>query len=550
MKLILTFFLLLTIHLGIAQSHCDTLVNKIMMVGDSWSNFPVGFGSFSNNLDRYGFTNVGMYSNTTDLSLNGAETKTFLTPAGKTALQNAITANPKIEVVNLSIGGNDILNTWNNSMDSLTTDSLLDATMSRADSIIDYIISLKYGVKVYLAGYDFANFGEVIQTFSVPTSHPFYNRWSRMGFPTFIELNKLLTRASVKYQALANSKSDVYFNSTIGLMQYLYGQTTPLGVAPSGTYAPRSVTFPGGRLDYPTPKIMMNNYGLFRDCFHLSSEGFDAIYNYHFQQFYFDFLRKEVDASIVSEGSSSDGGVSSTGTTSTANINIGNSSSTGIFKGIVSFNTSTLPASTLIHRANIFLHRDNHTGTLPTFNQVILEVKQGNFGSTSSVEISDYNSLASKKDTACTYGTIKNNGFWLRIDVPKQLLTEINPSGKTQFRISMIDTTDGSTFYFSTGDSIHKPFLDLEFYNPASINSNSLESSLVIFPNPANTEYISLKSNSNFKGKVTAIDVTGRQFPLSYSNSQISISHLSIGTYFLIFENDKERVTKKFVKIN
>ena len=162
-------------------------------------------------------------------------------------------------------------------------------------------------------------------------------------------------------------------------------------------------------------------------------------------------------------------------------------------------------------------------------------MKKGNFGSTSAIELADYSSAADNLDTACVYGSVKENGFWLRISIPQSLFTDINTTGTTQFRISRIDSTDGSVFYFSTGDSVNKPMLDVEFYYPASTSELILANDLLIYPNPSNSNYVSLKNGNNFKGNITAVDVTGRSHPLVFSNNQIDISRLVAGTYFFIF---------------
>ena len=548
MKLIFSLILSSLFLFGNSQTQCDTTINKLMHMGDSWAKFSFDFGSIPTNLDRFGYTNVGFYSDN-DLSINGAVSADFLTTAGKTAIQDGLTNNPSIEWVNLSIGGNDILNNWNNGMDTITTDSLLDATMLRIDSIIQYIKSIKPSVKIFIPGYDFANFGEVIPTSAIPAIHPFNSRWAAMGNPDFMEMNKLLTRASVKFEVLVDTKHNVFYNSALGLMQYLYGQTTPLGVAPSGTYLPKTVPLPGGRLDYPTPSIMMNNYVVFTDCFHLSDEGYEMFYKYHFEQYYWNEFRNKKDITLMSEGGNKDGGASSMSSISTANITIGNNSTTGISKGIVSFNTSSVPSSTIVHSGNLFLYRDNLTGSLPSFDKIILEVKQGNFGTTTSLDFGDYSSVADKLDTACVFGTVKENGYWLRIKLPTSLLTEINTTGTTQYRISMIDSTDGSTLFYSTGDSTHKPFLDLEYLNPSSISENQTRKNFILYPNPSSNELISVKNMTDFEGEIMAIDVTGRQFPISFSRSQLNVSKLAPGTYFIVFKDNEYSYTKRFVKI-
>jgi len=549
MKNVLFFLLCLNFIQSFAQSNCDTVTNRILMMGDSWSSIPLGFSTFEQNLDRFGYPNIGMYSNTTDLSINGAVTSDFLTPAGKSAVQTALLANPTIEIVNLSIGGNDALNNWNNSMDSLTTDSLLDAIMARVDSIIDFIHSVNPSLKVFIPGYDFANFGEVIQTHFSPTSHLFYSRWNAMGQPDFIEMNKLLTKASDKFAVLANASSLVYYNNSLGLMQYLHGQTTPLGVAPGGTYPPFSVPFPGGRMDYPTPKIRMNDYIILKDCFHLNFEGYDEFYQYHFEQYYWDYLRGKVDVSFVSEGNQKDGGISSSSIITGGNVAIGNNSTLGNSKGVVSFNTSGISAASVIHRADLFLHRDNQTGILPSFSKALLEVKNGFFGTSSTLEIGDFNSASSAKDTACVYGTVSENGYWLRINVPPSLLPHISNNGTTQFRVSMTDTTDGNMIYFSTGDSLNKPFMDVEYLNPTQLTENKKSFNPILFPNPTSGNQIELGNTEGFKGEIIAIDLTGRVVPLTYNSSHIDVSNLVKGAYFIVLSDQKKKATIKFIKL-
>lgn len=549
MKYVLFLSLSVVFITSKSLSQCDTLNNRIMMIGDSWSNFPVGFGSFEKNLDRFGFTNIGMVSNTTDLSVNGAVTSDFLTTAGKAAVQAALLANPSVEVVNLSIGGNDMLDSWTNSMDSLATDSLLDATMARVDSIIDFLHSVNPSLSIFIPGYDFANFGEVIPTYSFPTLHFFYTRWDGMGMPDFIELNTLLTNASAKFTELANRNNKVTYNNALGLMQFLHGQVTPLGVLPSGTYPPNSVPFPGGRLDYPTPRIRMNDYVVFQDCFHLSSEGYDEFYTYHFESYYLDFLRGNVDRTFASEGNGKDGGVTSSAIISGGNIAVGNNTPLGNSKGIISFNTASLASSASVHRADIFLHRNNQSGTLPAFSKVVLEVKNGNFGSTQLVEFSDYSSPADAVDSACVYGTVSENGYWLRISVPTSLLPYLSTSGTTQFRVAMQDSTSGNMFFFSTGDSIHHPFLDVEYANPLSRKEITKELSPVLFPNPASQDNIWVSNSQDFLGVIHAIDLTGRIIPLDYNKGQIDVSQLVKGAYFISFTSGNQRKTVKFIKL-
>ena len=548
MKKILFFTFLISFNFINAQVTCETPKTKIILTGDSWADFPFGFGTISGNLDRYGFTNVKMYSSSA-LSVSGIETANMLQPSYITNLQNELIAHPDVEIVIVSIGGNDMLNNWNTSMDSLQTDSLITDVFIRIDSIISKIKGLKTNLQIFLPGYDYGNFGEVINTFSVPSLHPFYSKWSSMGNPNFLELNSLMNIVSKRFKALG-LKYQITYNDASGLMQYVYGQQNPLGVSPGGTYAPRSVTVPGGNLNYPSPKVAIRDYGPFRDCFHLSAEGFDHFYSYHFKNYFWKYLRQNVDTTFYSEGNNKDGGVSLSSVINNE-ISIGDTPATStIFKGIVSFNTSSIPNSSVIQNSNLYIYRSNLSGSLPVFDKVILEIKKGNFGTTSSVEIADYSSVSDAKDTACVYGTVAKNGYWLRIKLPNSVQAEINKLGVTQFKISMLDTTNGSVLHFSTGDSTNKPMLDIEYYNPTSLEKNNLENLITIFPNPIDGNVLNIRGVNDGETQISVVDLMGRKMQINLiSNQKIDVSYFKKGVYFILFENENKRLSKRFIKL-
>lgn len=77
-------------------------------------------------------------------------------------------------------------------------------------------------------------------------------------------------------------------------MQYLHGQLTPLEVAPGGTYAPLSVPMPLGDPSYPSPQTTMRDYLFFKDCFHLSTQGYKDLVGYQTQKFYHKFLMDDL----------------------------------------------------------------------------------------------------------------------------------------------------------------------------------------------------------------------------------------------------------------
>ncbi|MCP2839696.1 hypothetical protein, partial [Salmonella enterica] len=69
---------------------------------------------------------------------------------------------PGIEVVHLSIGGNDVLGDWDVTFTQAEFDTLEAHIFVRMEQVIDFIKSTKPGIKIVWSGYVYPNFGEVI----------------------------------------------------------------------------------------------------------------------------------------------------------------------------------------------------------------------------------------------------------------------------------------------------------------------------------------------------------------------------------------------------
>ncbi len=243
---------------------------KVLLVGDSWAFFMNADQTINNVFRKWGFSNYRYLTNLT-LSENGAKTTDFLKPEKQEEMVLQILENPSIEVVHLSIGGNDVLGNWKVSFSQAQTDSLRNEVSARLLELIDYIKSVRPGIRILWSGYVYPNFGEVIQTSFLGNNHPFYSNWQRMEFPTFLELNTILNDFSAQVEAYCATDPQVDFINATGLMQYTFGQNTPLGIAPGGSYAAGTVPLPAGMPDYPSPQNSMRDYFLTKDCFHLSA---------------------------------------------------------------------------------------------------------------------------------------------------------------------------------------------------------------------------------------------------------------------------------------
>ncbi len=546
MKSILCIVTILCFTTSIIQAQCtETDETKILLVGDSWANFIGADQVINTAFEKWGHSNYKFLTNAI-LAENGMQTINFLQPVKLNEIAAQLNANPSIKIVHLSIGGNDVLSNWNKNWSASKTDSLLDSVYIRLVAIIDFIKINKPGVKILWSGYAYPNFGEIINELApFQTTHPFYATWAGMGSPTFTELNSILNYFSDTITALAAADPQVSFVKATGLMQYSYGQQVNLGVPPSGTYLPFTAPMPDGYPDYPSPKLSMRTYLIFRDCFHLSPAGYEVLLDYQTQKYYHKALMD--DQYFLSEGGTRDGSVSAQGTVTTA-LQLGEIAQEE-FSTLLSFNTTTMP-DTGVSKASLFLRRQSLTGNNPVGNTLQVKIANGNFGATVDVEATDYSASGNATDDPCRFGSITEDGHWLRLDLPTTLLPYITHLNTTQFLISSQAATGGLVTFSDATDPEFAPVLNVT-YGPSFtgiINSQEL-TTVKVYPNPTNgplvidagTAKISKIEITDMLGKIILTNV----LPVS---GTIDISSLNTGIYSLKIITGTTSNTQKIIK--
>ncbi len=510
-------------------SQCtETSTPKILLVGDSWAWFMSTQSIINIELKAWGHSDYTFVSDAI-VAENGAETNDFLKADKKAEIQSLLNANPTIEVVHLSIGGNDFLGDWNISMTPGQVDTLTSNVFTRLDSVIQFIKSCKPGIKVFWSGYVYPNFAEPINDMApFQTSQPFYGTWHGMGDPTFLQINTLLNGISLEFDSIYANDPQVESNICTGLMQYLYGQTSPMSVPPSGTYAPFTQPLPFGDPNYPSPKTAMNDYGFTKDCFHLSANSYKAFFGYHMQKFYQKYLMD--DLYLLSANNSETGTVSSQGNVA-ASLSLGSASGED-FATVLSFNTTTM-ADTTLAKASLFIRRQSLTGTNPLSGALEVTVKNGNLGTTANVEAADYTATGDASGAPCQFGSIANNDDWVRLDLPVQALPFITNAAGTQIIIKATGATGKVDFYDSSNPEF-APILNLKYgQTPSGINEATKETAFTVYPNPTSGK-LTIKANGE---NIRTLEITNSlgQVVLhpTLLNNSIDISTLAAGLYTL-----------------
>lgn len=544
---LLLFSILVSINLSFSQ--CDeTEENKILLIGDSWAFFMHADQTFNNVLDQWGMTHYRYYSNAT-LAVSGARTEDFLEEARLNEIENQLNSQPSIEAVHISLTGNDFLGNWDVDFTEEETEDLSDETFAEIETLIAFIRDVRPGIQIVFSGYMYANFEEVINDAApFEETHPFYGNWEGMGFPDFEQLNTLLNGFSDRVEDYADSEEGIDFINVPALMQRIYGQEDPLGVDPGGTYPVDFQPLPYGDITYPSPKSSMRDYGITRDCFHLSAEAYLYMIGFQFQKFYHKFLMD--DAYLLADEPLKNGAVNASGDTDDV-LMLGNE---GVDEQqlVLSFNMTTLPDTT-IEGASIYLRRDSVFIDSPIGDTVSLTMINGGLGVGTNLDGDEFNATGDITMAACVFGIGTEDGEWIRIELPEEMYALLENEGDVQFLVKS-PGTDNIVYFSGSSDPEFAPVLNLKFKSVfagveelASANSSN---NTFVYPNPTNGQLFFHGVDLAQFEKYQVVDLQGRMVlnGLLISTNAIDLSGIDNGHYIIQLSSSTKAQQFAFIK--
>jgi hypothetical protein len=545
-KSVLLFSFLFFLSFQSTFAQCEEInQQKVMLVGDSWAFFMGADQTINTVFERWGHSNYKYYTNTT-LSENGAETVDFMQADKQDEIQAQLDARPDIEVVHLSLGGNDVLGDWNVDFTPFQTDSLIDTVLTRLLTIVDFIKEARPGIRIFWSGYTYPNFGQVLHDAGIfQTVHPFYDTWESMGFPTFQQLNDILNEVSYIVEAYAAIDPQVDFVNATGLMQYTYGQDQELSVPPGGSYPPFAVPLPEGYPEYPSPKASMRDYGLFLDCFHLSGGGYRDLIGYHSQKFYHKFLMD--DQYFLAQEGAGEGSVSSLGNVAPGELKM------GIFEGeefrpVITFNTTALPDAG-VESASLFLRREALSGSNPV-NGLQLRISNEAIGETIAVEMEDFDAETDAVDTPCVFGLSNGNGRWIRIELPESFLPLIDNTSTVQFMLTAPEGAEGLITFTNSNDPEFAPVLNVTHNVVTSVVENPMqtEPDVFVYPNPT-ADRVFVKSRSETIEQMQLFNQHGQIIQQAYRGAvSMDLRNVASGIYILKIYTSSGVAAKRVIR--
>jgi hypothetical protein len=506
-----------------APNNCAGITQtKMLIAGDSWAQYMADDDVFNDVFNMYGHADKQTISSTFEIvialwgsgspaagnyAVSGSEARQWANEAQYPYLQNvrnALLANPDINTVYLSIGGNDILAArcnggWYKNMDLNgvgSENALLNTIMSNTTYVVNQILAVRPSLKVIISGYDYPNFNvqgawagcawlcnlcdlyaceRRKQLSYSPTTAPLAT-CEAVNPASLINdagINSMMQGIEQRRQAFANSNpSRVKYDNSLGLMHHYYGD---------GSTGPGSLPIPQGASPYtsggnPNNPTLRENFRLVNvsnwfdapaDPIHLTQAGYTyKAKNLMDNQLFNNVMRGTPNATFLSEGAK-DGYVyvydgNSPQSVNSNGIRVGDNGvdfwlNNQEYYGILSFNTASLPDNAVVQGASIYMIRSSADDNpfLHSDRNPVLDIKSGFFGSSDNLQLTDWNAAASANNIGCFNGNADQNNYAVRIDLQPTAFTHVSKTGQTQFRMKF-DYADFSTEFinFYDGDNI------------------------------------------------------------------------------------------------
>lgn len=247
---------------------CKDLPGKpaFLLVGDSWGQLMCAFGSYDKVLEEYGHKNKRAECLLTTQS--GSRASQWVVPKKLEIVKKVLNYYPDLKVIVLSLGGNDLLGTWNKNMTPDEEKVMMDKIASDFTGVIHQLKAMRPGLRIVVSGYDYPNFDKLVPG---DVLKAYRELFEKMGEPTPAELNAVIVRFTERMALEAAQISDVQYASNLGLHQSIYGQED-YNIKPGELHRPDKDNLVGGDPTLPqSPKALLHINGtkLF-DPYHLN----------------------------------------------------------------------------------------------------------------------------------------------------------------------------------------------------------------------------------------------------------------------------------------
>lgn len=280
-RFLLPLLTLLAVAAFAAPASAQATVPRVLVVGDSWADYVWQQRTVRQVLAQAGHADKTERGALTAVS--GTTAAQWASPLFLGLITTELAVYPTIDVVHLSIGGNDLLGNWNASMGPVAEQALMAQVMADIEIVVNHIRAQRPGIQIVMVGYDYSNFREMAPIFSWG-----WLLWLYLGSPSPSRMGHALGDFAALRAAYSLQNADVHYIHNYGLMQWFFGYPlygAPRFAVPFPGQAPSFLPLPGGSADHPSPPTAMY------DSFHLNPNGYQVLVAnavYHFYDGWFD----------------------------------------------------------------------------------------------------------------------------------------------------------------------------------------------------------------------------------------------------------------------
>lgn len=146
------------------------------------------------------------------------------------------------------------------------------------------------------------------------------------------------------------------------------------------------------------------------------------------------------------------------------------------------------------------------------------------------------------------YFRTNENGKWVRLDLPNNILPYIKKDASTQFIITAENMTGSSVTFSSTTDSEFAPVLNLAYgQTPTGIKESETRENIYIYPNPTSGK-LTIETGDLKIDKIQLTDITGKILQNTENSNVLDVSGIAIGMYFVTIYTENGIFTKRVMK--
>ena len=236
----------------VAHSVAGAATPRILMVGDSWAWFMWLNRSLQTALQEAQlgeYEEIGMFT-----TVPGTTAEQWTNPKMLEVIRLEVQRHPTIDIIHLSLTGNDFLRKWNPNMSAEERHALFTKIVADLETVVRFCLDIRPNLRVAIVGYDYVNKGKNGCS------------WQTLN-EAGIELAKM-------EKDLALRLGDrVRYIQNYGVIQCTFGLGQEVAHASMRLpgQAPAYDPFPGGDSRYGNPEAAM------MDDIHLNIEGYAAI---------------------------------------------------------------------------------------------------------------------------------------------------------------------------------------------------------------------------------------------------------------------------------